>query len=55
MLGGGSGGEQSKEDFTSTMKLPQNLQFKNVLPYTGRNYFVVEVFPAVLSKVKSNC
>lgn len=48
MLWGGSDRDQSKEDFTSTMKLPQNVQFKNVLPYTGRNYFVLEDFPAVL-------
>lgn len=33
--------------------LTQNLQFKNVLPYIGRNYFVLEVFPVVLSKVKA--
>lgn len=43
MLGRGSDREQNK-DFTSAMKLPQNLEFKNVLPYTGRNYFVLEVF-----------
>jgi len=42
----------SKEDFTPTIKLPQNLQFRNVLPYIDRKYFVIEVFPVVLSKVK---
>lgn len=54
MLVGGIDREQNK-DFTSTMKLLQNLQFKNVQLYTGRNYFVLEVFPVVLQKVKSNC
>jgi len=55
ILGEGSDRERSKEDFTVTVKLPQNLQFKNVLTYTERNHFVPEVFPAVLLKVKSNC
>lgn len=55
MLEGGSYREQRKDDFTSTMKLPQNLQFTNVLPYARRNYFVLEFFPEVLLKVKSNC
>lgn len=43
----------SEEDFTSTMKLTENLQLRNVLPYIGRNYFVLEVFPVILSKVKA--